>query len=83
MGHLKRYGAIRLLLKLDDNTVYYAGPGLESKEHEMMDKCSIKLGPTRAHEGTRKKHVLCNVISPGMEWAAVDNADAKEDGVLI
>ena len=67
MGHLKRYGAIRLLLKLDDNTVCYAGPGLESKEHEMMEKCSIKLGPTRAHKSTREKVRVVRCDLPGME----------------
>ena len=43
----------------------------------MVDKCSIKLGPTRTHKSTRKKYVLCDIILPGMEWAAVDDADMK------
>lgn len=69
IGYSEHYGQQKLVLKLDDGTLYQAGDNLEEQKEQLMDGCKIVITKTKL-SSTRKKYAICKIVQRG-DWAGI------------
>lgn len=70
IGNSEHYGQQKLVLKLDDGSLYQAGPHVEENKEQLTQGCRLVIQKARVNISTRRKFAVCKIVQRG-DWAGV------------
>ena len=70
IGHIDHYGQQKLIVKLQDGTIYQAGDYLEQLKEQLRDGCKIIINKVRVNNSTKRKFAICKIVQRG-DWFGV------------
>lgn len=74
IGYSEHYGQQKLVVKLDDGSLYQAGPHVEENKEQLADGWRLVIHKVRLNISTRRKFAVCKIVQRG-DWAGVVDYD--------
>ena len=66
IGYAKHYGTDKLVVQLEDGTLYQAGEFLEKTKEDLLSDCKIIIEKYRV-DSSKRKFVMCKIVQQG-DW---------------
>jgi hypothetical protein len=70
IAHIDHYGQQKLVVQLQDGTIYQAGDYLEQQKEQLRDGCKIIISKVRVNNSTKRKFAICKIVQRG-DWFGV------------
>ena len=69
IGYAKHYGTDKLVVQLEDGTLYQAGEFLERTKEDLLSDCKIIIEKNRV-DSSKRKFVMCKIVQQG-DWSGL------------
>ena len=74
LGYSEHYGQQKLVVKMDDNSLYQAGDNVEEQKEQLAEGCRIVIQKVRVNNSTKRKFAVYKIVQRG-DWAGVVDYD--------